>query len=261
MHFHGRTSHRQCRTNTAEAGDTTVRFAPAKPSAIPEKNTMRKVPRSEKLYIDGPAGRLEALLEEPAAQEVYGGALICHPHPQEGGTLQNKVVHTLARAFQQRGMRSLRFNFRGVGTSEGTFDEARGEFDDALAALRYLRSNWPHEPCWIAGFSFGAAIAIRVAAEEELAGLVCVAPAVYRFAGKLQTEPRCPWLIAHGDQDEVVALDETIKWLNELQPGPELQVFADTGHFFHGKLVPLREAVERFLAEHGDAGPILPANR
>lgn len=208
---------------------------------------MPKPPRSERLFIDGPAGRLEALLEEPAEQESRGGAVICHPHPQQGGSLQNKVAHTLARAFQRRGMRSLRFNFRGVGDSDGEFDDARGETDDAEAALGFLQSNWPGDPVWLAGFSFGAAVAIRLASRETVAGLVSVAPAVYRFADNVETLPRCPWLIVHGDEDEVVAVEETVEWVNGLPPGPELLVLPGAGHFFHGKLTQLRDAVDAFI--------------
>lgn len=211
---------------------------------------MPSPPRPDKLFIDGPAGRIEALLETPAEGSVHGSALVCHPHPQHGGTLQNKVTHTLARAFVQSGMRALRFNFRGVGASEGEFDEARGELDDALACISYLREQAPDEPIWVSGFSFGAAIAIRAAVEVQPAGLISVAPAVYRFIDKLEVQPQCPWLIVHGDQDEVVPIAETVDWVNQIEPGPELAVFPETGHFFHGKLVGLREAAIAFIGDH-----------
>ncbi|HZW60345.1 MAG TPA: alpha/beta fold hydrolase [Woeseiaceae bacterium] len=215
---------------------------------MPRAGVMAKPPHSNAFFIDGAAGRLEALLETPDDAAVRGCALVCHPHPQHGGSLHNKVVHTLARAFQHRHMRTLRFNFRGVGSSDGEFDNAHGELDDAVTALAYLRAHWPDDPLWVAGFSFGAAVAIRVALREQVAGLVSVAPAVRRFAGDVGTLPACPWLVVHGGADEVVSVDETIAWLNELPPGPELEVFPDTGHFFHGKLVELRQAVEYFIA-------------
>lgn len=211
---------------------------------------MPRPPRPEKPELNGPAGRLEALLEVPVDVEPSGVALVCHPHPQQGGTLQNKVAHTLARAFLQQGMRALRFNFRGVGGSEGEFDDARGEVDDALACVDWLRSRWPDEPLWIGGFSFGAAVAIRASLSAGPAGLVSVAPAVYRFVNKLDVQPDCPWLIVHGDADEVVPVDETVGWVDTLAPGPELSVFPETGHFFHGKLVELRETVADFVARH-----------
>lgn len=208
---------------------------------------MPSPPRPEALLLDGPAGKLEALLEEPVDTAIVGNAVVCHPHPQQGGTMQNKVAHTLARSFVKCGLRALRFNFRGIGKSEGDYDEARGELDDALAAFDYLGERFPGEPIWISGFSFGAAIAIRAALARSGAGLVSVAPAVYRFANNLDTQPDCPWLIVHGDKDELIPIEETLEWVNKMQPGPELQVFPDTGHFFHGKLVELRETVIAFV--------------
>ena len=216
---------------------------------------MPRPPRPEAPDIEGPAGRLEALLEVPAGVEPAGVAVVCHPHPQQGGTLQNKVAHTLARAFLQLGMRALRFNFRGVGDSEGEFDDARGEVDDALACIDWLRSRWPGESLWIGGFSFGAAVAIRAAVAAKPAGLVSVAPAVYRFVDRLDRQPACPWLIVHGDADEVVPVDETVAWVDSLAPGPELSVFPDTGHFFHGKLVDLRETVVDFVTRQRGGEP------
>ena len=208
---------------------------------------MNKPPTTESLVVDGPAGRLEALLELPHTGQVAGSAVICHPHPEHGGTMQNKVAHTLARAFVAKGFAALRFNFRGVGESEGAFDEGEGEVQDALAAVQAMRGRYGGLDLWLAGFSFGAAIAIRAAAESRADGLVSVAPAVSRVSGQSGPQPTCPWLIIQGDKDELVAVAETIEWVNQLEPGPELQVFPDTEHFFHGKLVQLRRSVEGFI--------------
>ncbi|MDZ7642763.1 MAG: alpha/beta hydrolase [Woeseiaceae bacterium] len=175
------------------------------------------------------------------------GAQSCVIHIRNRAARCKTRLRILARSFVQCGMRALRFNFRGVGSSDGEFDEARGEVGDALAAIAYLRSRWPDDPVWVSGFSFGAAVAIRTAVQAAAAGLVSVAPAVSRFAGTLDEPPTCPWLIVHGDQDELIPVEETLEWVNSLQPGPELQVFADTGHFFHGKLVELRGAVTAFI--------------
>lgn len=210
---------------------------------------MATIPLSESLVIDGPAGRLEGLLETPRDAAPRGIAVVCHPHPLHQGTMHNKVVHTLGRAFAACGMGALRFNFRGVGASEGSFGDGPGEMADALAAAREGRRRVPEGPLWLAGFSFGAAIAIGAAAELEADGLVTVAPAVARVAGMDRVAPRCPWLVIQGDQDELVNVDDTVAWVNSLDPGPELQVFPDTGHFFHGKLVELRKAVEAFVRE------------
>lgn len=206
-------------------------------------------PVSEKLFIEGPVGRLEAILDAPRNEPVSGSAVVCHPHPQHGGTMHNKVAHTLARAFLRLGFQVLRFNFRGTEASDGVYDEGVGELDDALAAVDWMRARRAPGPMWLAGFSFGAAIAVRAAAESEVDGLVSVAPAVYRFASGMTTQPRCPWLIVQGDEDELVAVDETIEWMNSLEPGPELLVLPGAEHFFHGRLVELRDAVMEFVAD------------
>lgn len=161
--------------------------------------------------------------------------------------MQNKVAHTLARAFVAKGFVVLRFNFRGVGQSEGKFDEGEGEVQDALAAVRMMRDRIGAETLWLAGFSFGAAIAIHAAEEARPSGLVSVAPAISRVSKQMEAQPDCPWLIVQGDEDELVAVADTIAFVNELDPGPELQIFDGTEHFFHGKLVRLRHAVEAFI--------------
>ncbi len=181
---------------------------------------------------------------------------MCHPHPLHGGTLQNKVAHTLARSFIGQGFIALRFNFRGVNESAGEFDEGRGERNDVIAAVDWLKSSYPDLPLWISGFSFGAAMAIHAAAERTPAGLVSIAPAVIRMAELRSNQPDCPWLIIQGDQDELIDIDETIAWVNELDPGPELQIFEKTEHFFHGKLILLREAIGAFIEEHTATTPL-----
>lgn len=211
---------------------------------------MARAPESEALFIDGPAGRLEALFERRPDADPAGVAVVCHPHPVHGGTMQNKVTHTLARAFLGQGFAALRFNFRGVDGSEGEFDEGAGELDDAIAATCWARDRQPDVPLWIAGFSFGAAIAVKAAAEVSVDGLVSVAPAISRVAGNDVAQPTCPWLVIQGEVDELVDTEETIAWINGLEPGPELEIFAGTGHFFHGKLVRLRETVESFISDH-----------
>jgi alpha/beta superfamily hydrolase len=208
---------------------------------------MRKHSKQHQITISGPAGELEALFESPQDVEPVALAVVCHPHPVHGGTMQNKVAHTLARSFTGVGISALRFNFRGVGRSEGSFDNGEGEVGDVLAAVDWARQEAPGWPVWLAGFSFGAAMAVRAAVDCEPAGLISVAPAASRFAGILNQQPHCPWLIIQGDQDELVDVEETIAWVNELDPGPELEVFPDTEHFFHGKLTQLRNAVQEFV--------------
>ncbi len=211
---------------------------------------MAKPPKTEKLFLDGPVGRLEAILESPEDVPARGVAVVLHPHPQHGGTMHNKVAHTLGRAFVRMGYATLRFNFRGTEASEGEYDAGNGELDDALAAIGWLKGRQPGRPVWLAGFSFGAAIAIRAAIEAGVDGLISVAPAVSRFASGLQTQPACPWLVVQGDEDELVDIDETIAWVNGLAPGPELLVLEGAEHFFHGRLVELREAVDAFVTRN-----------
>ncbi len=208
---------------------------------------MSQHPVSENLFIEGPVGRLEAILERPGEGALEGCAVICHPHPQHGGTMHNKVVHTLTRAFVRSGYETLRFNFRGTERSEGEYDAGVGELDDALAAIDFMRARHGSYPLWLAGFSFGAAIAVKAAVATHVDGLVSVAPAISRFANGLESQPECPWLIVQGDEDELVDIEETIDWFNSLAPGPELLIIPQGEHFFHGRLAELRNAVIEFV--------------
>jgi len=212
---------------------------------------LSKQPKTESFFITGPVGRLEAVLETPSDAELLGTVVVCHPHPQHGGTMHNKVAHTLARTFVRSGFAAVRFNFRGTEKSEGRFDEGVGELDDALAAVDWMRKRLPDNSLWLAGFSFGAAIAVRAAVERNVDGLVSVAPAVSRFASGLAKQPECPWLIVQGDEDELVDIDETIDWVNSLEPGPELLILEGAEHFFHGRLMDLREVVTQFVSGRG----------
>jgi alpha/beta superfamily hydrolase len=207
---------------------------------------MNRISKTERLTFTGPAGTIEALMDAPAGDAI-GMAVVCHPHPQHGGTMHNKVVHTIAREFARCGYTALRFNFRGTEGSEGAFDNGRGELGDALAAIEWLRDRCGSGPLWLAGFSFGAAIAIRAAVNVRVDGLISVAPAVRSFAAGLAQQPDCPWLIIQGDQDELVGVEETLEWVNSLAPGPELLVVPGAEHFFHGRLDDLRAAVKEFV--------------
>jgi len=196
--------------------------------------------------IPGPAGSLEALLEMPESAAPTAVVLICHPHPLHGGAMTNKVVYTLARGFVALGAAALRFNFRGVGASQGAHDAGVGEIEDAIAAAACLRARWPECPLYLGGFSFGAAVAVRAAATIRPSGLVTVALPFERL-GVGATAPDLPWLLLHGSEDELIGLDALIEWLNQQPPGPELEVVAGADHFFHGKLSELRADVEAFF--------------
>lgn len=200
-------------------------------------------PVSERLTLTGPAGALEARVDQPAADApVQAFAVVCHPHPLYAGTMDNKVVHTLAKACNELGIPSLRFNFRGVGASTGAYGEGLGETDDALAVVAYGRQRWPGAAVWLAGFSFGAAVAVRASVAARPSRLIAVAPAVDRI--DIQgVMPACPWLIVLGDADDTVSPARMLDWAGGLEPAPEVRVLAGAGHFFHGRLQDLRDTV------------------
>lgn len=189
--------------------------------------------------LAGPAGMLETAVDDPQGA-VRGVAVVCHPHPLHGGTMDNKVVQTLARAFVQIGLRAVRFNFRGIGGSAGGWDEGRGEVDDALAVVAAARLAG--QPLLLAGFSFGGYVASQVAARlpagDRAERLVLVAPAVTSFpAGAVPQDT----LVVHGEIDDVVPLAALLDWARP-QSLP-ITVVPGTGHFFHGQLPLLKQLV------------------
>jgi alpha/beta superfamily hydrolase len=190
--------------------------------------------------IEGPAGALEVAVNEPEVQP-RGIALVAHPHPLQGGTLDNKVAQTLARTFAGLGYVSVRFNFRGVGKSQGSFDEGAGETDDALAALAFGRrefSQLAQLPPVLAGFSFGTFVQSRVAQSVTPERMVLVAPAVMRFAANLIPPDT---IVIHGEEDDVVALADVFAWARPREL--PIVVFPGCGHFFHGRLPQLQRMV------------------
>ncbi|HKQ82731.1 MAG TPA: alpha/beta family hydrolase [Steroidobacteraceae bacterium] len=199
--------------------------------------------------IPGPAGPLEALLEAPENDTGRGLAVVCHPHPLYGGTMNNKVVYTVARAFLDVGMPTLRFNFRGVEGSAGQFADGVGETEDARAAIHWMRARFPQRTLCLGGFSFGGAVAIRAAVQEQADVLVTVAPAVDRIAGTDALLPGCTWLILQGDQDDLVTADATRAWVQKLAQPPRLIVLAGADHFFHARLTELRQHLLNWIAE------------
>lgn len=210
---------------------------------------MFRPPRPLRETIAGPAGSLEILIEDPADATsapplAYG--VVCHPHPQMGGTMNNKVVHTVARALQEAGLPTIRFNYRGVGESAGAYDEGRGETQDALAVAAFGAARWPGAALWLAGFSFGGFVAIDAARSVAPARLIAVAPAVSRFENPESSGPQCPWLVIQGDADEVIDASAVLAWADMQQPRPRIAVVAGASHFFHGRLPDLREAALGF---------------
>jgi hypothetical protein len=211
-----------------------------------------KPPFAERTMLSGPAGGLQALVEIPQseageAHAVTAFAVVCHPHPLYGGTLDNKVVYTLARTLEQLGAAAIRFNFRGVGSSAGRYDEGRGETEDALAAIAYGRQRWPGAELWLAGFSFGGAIAVRAAGRASPRRLIAAAPGISIVPVTDAAPPECPWLIVQGEADEVVPPEAVRSWARQLSPPPALKTLPGTGHFFHGRLKELSDVVLEFM--------------
>ena len=195
-----------------------------------------------RLSMAGPAGAIEAIAEDPGASgSSY--AVVCHPHPLFGGTMDNKVVTTVARALHEIGMPTLRFNFRGVGASAGVFDQGVGETADADAVASWGAERWPGRTLVLAGFSFGGYVALRPAQQRVPRHLITIAPAITRFDVVGMAVPPCPWLVIQGDADDVVDPAAVIDWANGLDPKPRLVVLPGVGHFFHGRLHDLRDAV------------------
>jgi len=209
-------------------------------------------PQTSEFLIPGPVGALEVVLDEPAVAgqtaNVSRVGVICHPHPLQGGTLTHKVLHILARMFNELGMPAIRFNFRGVGKSEGTHDDGRGEVDDVLAVIEYAEKRWPDAQIWLAGFSFGAAMALRASLQYPAKRLVTVAPALRWLTQLSDSVPDCPWLIVQGDHDELVDVDAVREWVAKLPKAPTLKILPGAEHFFHGRLNDLRDTVALWIS-------------
>jgi alpha/beta superfamily hydrolase len=193
---------------------------------------------AERLTVDGPAGPIEVVCNVPEAP-LAGIALITHPHPLQGGTLDNKVVQTLAKTFFALGYVAVRFNFRGVGNSAGTFADGIGETDDALAVLASEMTKFGDGlPVVLAGFSFGAYVQTRAAKAVDAQRLVLIAPAVRRFA--VEDVP-ADTIVVHGEDDDVVPLADVLAWARPLLL--PIVVFPGCGHFFHGRLPQLQRVI------------------
>lgn len=212
---------------------------------------------AERAMLEGAAGRIEVCASFPEAPRAV--AVIAHPHPLFGGTMDNKVVTTLARAFFESGAATFRFNFRGVGASEGAHDEGRGETDDMLRVIEHARATAGALPLWLAGFSFGGAVATRASGVADFAQLVLVAPGFRRITGHGLGEAPDPadpnlgapgrhgpgnTVIVHGDLDETVPLSDSIAWATPREV--PVVVIPGGEHFFHRKLHVLREVVARW---------------
>lgn len=203
------------------------------------------------VLLRGPAGLLELACAVPQPQVARAGvALICHPHPLHGGSMTNKVVTTLERTLAELGFATIRFNFRGVGQSEGAHDDGIGETDDVRTIAAWARLQRPGDVVWLAGFSFGSYVALRAAESVAPDQLILVAPPVGRWDFSGIAAPACRWLIVQGEADEVVDAEAVFGWAAGLEPPVTVARLVNTSHFFHGRLLGLRDAVKDAVSAH-----------
>jgi alpha/beta superfamily hydrolase len=191
--------------------------------------------------IRGPAGAIECAVEVPEPDvEFPATIIICHPHPLGGGSMRNKVVTIMERSMRELGLRTVRFNFRGAGLSEGEHDDGYGETDDLFAVAEWVRRTRPDDQLWLGGFSFGSFVALRAALNLQIGQLISIAPPVDRYPFDSLRHPECPWLVIQGDEDEIVNIEAVRQWVNSLKPPPDLVVMKEADHFFHRRLMDLR---------------------
>lgn len=206
-------------------------------------------PGEHSLLFQGIVGTLESTVTIPESMRFNFMAFLGHPHSLQGGTMNNKVVTTLARAFRELGIPSLRFNFRGVGQSEGIYDSGLGESEDMLLLVQEWRKVHPEMKLIFAGFSFGSYVAYRAAAQSESHLLITVAPPVHHFDYQ-EFDPRpSPWVILQGDEDEVVLPQLVFDFAMIEKPEIPVIRFPKTSHFFHGKLLELKAKLKEYMTE------------
>ncbi len=179
-----------------------------------------------------------------------GSVIICHPHPLHGGSMDNKVVSTIERALRELGLSTVRFNFRGVGLSEGVHDGGIGEVAEVIEIAQWLQRTRPDDDLWLAGFSFGTFVSLQAASVLPCKQLISIAPAVTRWNFDHLKMPSCPWLVVMGEKDEIVDPQAVFDWIETLQPNPNLIRMPDTSHFFHGRLLELRAHLQTQLKTH-----------
>lgn len=204
-------------------------------------------PGEHPLFLQGKMGQLEAILTIPEQLNTSYVAFLGHPHSLQGGTMNNKVVTTLARAFKELGIPSLRFNFRGVGLSAGVYDDGIGESDDMIALVREWQNEQPQAQLIFAGFSFGSYVAYRAAAHFGQTHLITIAPPVHHYNYREFNPKFASWLIIQGDADEVVPASMVLDFAHQFSPMLPVIEFANTSHFFHGKLLELKAQLIEYI--------------
>jgi alpha/beta superfamily hydrolase len=205
--------------------------------------SLLKTPGSHPFFFEGKVGKLEAVLTVPENATGSSIALLGHPHSLYGGTMSNKVVTTLSRAFSELGIINIRFNFRGVGQSLGVFDAGVGESEDMVILADLCRNALPDCHFIFAGFSFGSYVTYRAALVQSPSMLISIAPPVHHFDYQRMPNLTCPWVVVQGTEDEVVPFSLVRDFSNQFTPPLEFISFEGASHFFHGKLILLRETI------------------
>lgn len=213
---------------------------------------MNTFPMGESQFmIDGPQGDLQAVATCPknATDEPGIVTIVCHPHSLMGGTMNNKVVHTIARARRDQGHRVVRFNFRSVEKSQGEFAEGIGERDDLLAVMDWVRTARPHDRIWLAGFSFGGFVCagacnLAIGKGYPVDDLLLIAPAVVNYDFDQLQAFQCPLTLVYGDEDEVVDFQLIYEWYSTVSTQKQVHCLQGAGHFFHGRLTELKTILQ-----------------
>lgn len=210
------------------------------------------IPGVHKELISGPMGDIDVILEVPADVDSRYLAILGHPHSLQGGTMQNKVVTTMARAFRELSIASIRFDFRGVGRSAGDYDAGKGESEDMLYLLSLCGQM--HERVFFAGFSFGSYVAYNALlqhqrASTQAAALITIAPSVHNYDYSLGLTPHTPWLIVMAEEDEIVPASLITEFAKTHVSEPALEAFPEASHFFHGKLLDLKATLQTHIRQ------------
>jgi len=203
---------------------------------------------SKELSVVGPVGNLQAIIDLPDEISSQFMSVNCHPHSLHGGTMTNKVVHTVSRSIAGLGIPSIRFNFRGVGTSEGKYDEGKGEQEDLAAIVNWMKSEYPNAKLMLSGFSFGSYVSAFSANNLNPELLISIAPPAERVSFEGFERPNCNWKVIMGTEDELVDYCAVKDWVESFEPTPDLITMTGASHFFHGRLVELRNHIETVIS-------------
>lgn len=216
----------------------------------------------KKILIEGPAGKIEVAINENSENQKNAWGIVCHPHSLHGGTMNNKVVTTLAKTFQALKLNVIRFNFRGVAQSEGEFDKGKGELQDLYAVMDWLKRQGVESLPYLAGFSFGAFVAAKAASQQSFPLLITVAPPVLHFVMHTLSPIDSPWILVQGLLDEVVPAEDVLNWAKHRKPAPMILEFKEATHFFHGQLTVLQQrllqAIQSVKSQDGKKTEDLP---